>query len=453
MSLLYSVVGFILAIGILVVVHEFGHYWVARKLGVKVLRFSVGFGRPVWLKRAGPDQTEYALSALPFGGYVKMLDENEGNVAPEERHRAFNRQSVPRRMAIVFAGPAFNFIFAILAYAIVFMVGIDGLKPVVGKVAPDSIAARAGFAAGDEIVAVDGEPNQTWDQHRLYLYERAIDGESVRMTVKTPTGELIERELDLSGLRARDVDEGLLERSIGLFGYMPELAPVLGEIEADSPAANAELKSGDRVLAVNGAAVATWAELVGKIQAAPKQVLTLEVERGADRLAVKVVPAAHEQGGRTVGRIGAGPQLPELPPEWRAHLRLGPLDAMAKGVADTWSMSVLMLKMLWKMLTLEVSTKNISGPITIAQYAGFSVQIGLDRFLMFLAVVSISLGVLNLLPIPILDGGHLLFYAIEGIKGSPVSERTLGLGQRFGMAVLLSLMVLAFYNDFVRVLQ
>lgn len=453
MSLLYSVVGFILAIGILVVVHEFGHYWVARKLGVKVLRFSVGFGRPVWLKRAGPDQTEYALSALPFGGYVKMLDENEGNVAPEERHRAFNRQSVPRRMAIVFAGPAFNFIFAILAYAIVFMVGIDGLKPVVGKVAPDSIAARAGFAAGDEIVAVDGEPNQTWDQHRLYLYERAIDGESVRMTVKTPPGELIERELDLSGLRARDVDEGLLERSIGLFGYMPELAPVLGEIEADSPAANAELKSGDRVLAVNGAAVATWAELVGKIQAAPKQVLTLEVERGAERLAVKVVPAAHEQGGRTVGRIGAGPQLPELPPEWRAHLRLGPLDAMAKGVADTWSMSVLMLKMLWKMLTLEVSTKNISGPITIAQYAGFSVQIGLDRFLMFLAVVSISLGVLNLLPIPILDGGHLLFYAIEGIKGSPVSERTLGLGQRFGMAVLLSLMVLAFYNDFVRVLQ
>lgn len=453
MSLLYSVVGFILAIGILVVVHEFGHYWVARKLGVKVLRFSVGFGRPVWLKRAGPDQTEYALSALPFGGYVKMLDENEGNVAPEERHRAFNRQSVPRRMAIVFAGPAFNFIFAILAYAIVFMVGIDGLKPVVGKVAPDSIAARAGFAAGDEIVAVDGEPNQTWDQHRLYLYERAIDGESVRMTVKTPPGELIERELDLSGLRARDVDEGLLERSIGLFGYMPELAPVLGEIEADSPAANAELKSGDRVLAVNGAAVATWAELVGKIQAAPKQVLTLEVERGAERLAVKVVPAAHEQGGRTVGRIGAGPQLPELPPEWRAHLRLGPLDAMAKGVADTWSMSVLMLKMLWKMLTLEVSTKNISGPITIAQYAGFSVQIGLDRFLMFLAVVSISLGVLNLLPIPILDGGHLLFYAIEGIKGSPVSERMLGLGQRFGMAVLLSLMVLAFYNDFVRVLQ
>lgn len=453
MSIVYSVIGFILAIGILVVVHEFGHYWVARKMGVKVLRFSVGFGRPVWRKRAGPDQTEYVVSALPFGGYVKMLDENEGEVPTEERHRAFNRQSVPRRMAIVFAGPAFNFIFAIVAYAVVFMLGIDGLKPVVGKVAPDSIAARAGFAAGDEIVAVDGKPNQTWDQHRLYLYERAIDGEGVHMTVKTTTGELVERELDLSGLRARDVDEGLLERSIGLFGYMPELAPILGEIEADSAAANAGLQSGDRVLAVNGAPVATWAELVAKIQAAPKQVLTFEVMRGDTRQTLKVVPAAHEDGERTVGRIGAGPQLPELPPEWRAQLRLGPVDALAKATADTWSMSVLMLKMLWKMLTLEVSTKNISGPITIAQYAGFSVQIGFDRFLMFLAVVSISLGVLNLLPIPILDGGHLLFYAIEGIKGSPVSDRALGLGQRFGMAVLLSLMVLAFYNDFVRVLQ
>ena len=453
MNILYSVVGFILAIGILVVVHEFGHYWVARKLGVKVLRFSVGFGRPVWVKRAGPDQTEYVLSALPLGGYVKMLDENDGGVAPEEHHRAFNRQSVPRRMAIAFAGPAFNFIFAILAYAIVFMVGIDGLKPIVGKVTPDSIAARAGFAAGDEIVAVDGEPNQTWDQHRLYIYERALDGEGVHMTVKTTAGELVDRELDLSGLRARDVDEGLLERSIGLFGYMPELAPVLGEIEADSAAANAGLKSGDRVLAVNGAPVATWAELVAKIQAAPKQILTLAIERGDTPQTVKVVPVAHEQGGRTVGRIGAGPHLPELPPEWRTQLRLGPLDALAKGVSDSWSMSVLMLKMLWKMLTLEVSTKNISGPITIAQYAGFSVQIGLDRFLMFLAVVSISLGVLNLLPIPILDGGHLLFYAIEGIKGSPVSDRMVGMGQRLGMAVLLSLMVLAFYNDFVRVLQ
>lgn len=453
LDVFYSVIGFVLAIGVLVVVHEFGHFWVARRLGVKVLRFSVGFGKPLWRKTAGVDGTEYVLSALPLGGYVKMLDENEGEVAPEELPRAFNRQRLWKRMAIVLAGPMFNFLFAILAYALLFMIGVDGIKPVVGKVAESSLAAKSGFAAGDEWLRVDGMPVQSWDQHRLYIYRRALDRAEVQVEVRTPNGELRTRMLDLRDIPAHEINATLMEQGIGLYGYMPTLEPVIGSVQAGSAAAAAGIQVGDRLLAIDNVALTSWQQAVEQISAHPERSLKFRVQRGDTVLEIPVQPRAQVEGDKRVGKIGAGVRLPEVPPEWRVKVRLGPLGALERGVENTWSMSVLTLKMLYKMLLLEVSHENISGPITIAQYAGYSVQIGLDRFLMFLAIVSISLGVLNLLPIPILDGGHLLFYAFEGIKGSPLSERAIGVGQRVGMVVLFGLMVLAFYNDFARILH
>lgn len=453
MDFLYSVIGFILAIGVLVVVHEFGHYWVAKRLGVKVLRFSVGFGKPLLTRRGGRDQTEYVLSALPLGGYVKMLDETEGEVSPEERHRAFNRQAIPKRVAIVAAGPVFNFLFAILAYWLVYMAGVEGIKPVVGKVVENSIAEQAGFRAGDEWLSVDGDPARTWDQHRLYLYRKALSGETVAIEVKDAEGHVQTRKLDLGSIRPEQVDAALVERAIGLIGYVPDILPIVGSVQAGGPAAAGGLQVGDRIVEINGKAVEQWRDVVVQVTEHPGLTLNVTVERDSRLVPLRVTPRAVEAGGKTIGKIEAGAQPPAIPADWRVEVELGPLAALKTGVENTWSMSVLTLQMLYKMLKLEVSAENISGPITIAQYAGYSVQIGIDRFLMFLAVVSISLGVLNLLPIPILDGGHLLFYAIEAVKGKPLSEQAMSIGQRIGMAVLFGLMVLAFYNDFARILH
>lgn len=450
---IYSIFGFLIAIGILVVVHEFGHFWVARRLGVKVLRFSVGFGKPLWVRRAGADGTEYALSALPLGGYVKMLDETEGEVAAHERHRAFNRQHVAKRMAIVLAGPGFNFLFAILAYALLFMIGVEGLKPVVGKVADDSPAQVAGFRAGDTLLTIDGKEVRSWDQHRLYLYQKALDREQVRFEVRDPDGYVHTRELDFSEMSREDINAGQIEQGSGLYGYVPEIPPVIGVVEADSPAQKAGMQAGDRIVEVSGTATPTWQDVVTAISANPDKRLRFLVARGDAQLNLEITPKAEESNGKRIGKIGAGVQVPQVPDEWRVTVRLSPLAAVWTGVESTWSMSVLTLKVLYKMLTLEVSTDSISGPITIAQYAGYSAQIGLDRFIMFLAVISISLGVLNLLPIPVLDGGHLLYYAIEAVKGGPLPEHVLGWGQRLGVMLLLALMMLAFYNDFVRLFQ
>jgi len=435
------------------VVHEFGHYWVAKRLGVKVLRFSVGFGKPLLRRRMGRDQTEYALSAVPLGGYVKMLDENEGDVAPHERHRAFNRQAIPKRMAIVVAGPLFNFLFAILVYWALYMMGVEGIKPVVGKVTEGSIAAQAGFRAGDEWLAVDGKPVQTWDQHRLYLYRKALGRDTVNVEVRDPQGEVRVRHLDLSSIHPRQVNAGLVEQVIGLYGYIPTIAPVIGTVIPNGPAAEAGLQPGDRIVEIDGKPIETWRDVVALVTQRPNEPMNFTLQRDGRLVPLTITPRAVETDGKLVGKIEAGAQAPEIPPDWRVEVKLGPLSALQSAIENTWSMSVLTVEMLYKMLRLEVSAENISGPITIAQYAGYSVQIGLDRFVMFLAVVSISLGVLNLLPIPILDGGHLLYYVIEAVKGSPLSERAMALGQRLGMAVLFGLMLLAFYNDFTRILH
>ncbi|HLQ26421.1 MAG TPA: RIP metalloprotease RseP [Acidiferrobacterales bacterium] len=450
---LYSLIGFIVAISILVIVHEFGHYWVAKKLGVKVLRFSVGFGKALWTRRAGADQTEYVLAALPLGGYVKMLDENEGKVPKKEQHRAFNRQSIPKRTAIVLAGPLFNFLFAILAYWLLFIVGMDGIKPVIIKLTPGSIAEQGGFRVGDEIVSIDGKRTLSFDQHRLYLFQKALDRSEVDVEVRDADGYLQTRHLNFSSLSAQEVSAGLLEQNIGWYGYIPEIPPVIGFVEAQSPAAKAGLKAGDRIAEIDGHNVQTWQEAVAWISKSPDQTLRLVVQRDGALIKMEVTPRATQSAGKTVGKIGAGVQAPQIPPEWRIKVRYGPVQALWQGVENTWLMSALTLNVLYKMLKLEVSTENISGPISIARYAGYSAQIGWDRFLMFLAVVSISLGVLNLLPVPVLDGGHLLYYAIEAVKGSPVSEQALEWGQRVGAVLLVGLMILAFYNDFVRILH
>lgn len=451
-DILYTILAFVVALGILIVVHEFGHYWVARRVGVKVLRFSIGFGRPLWLHHFGADKTELVVAALPLGGYVKMLDETEGEVPETERHRAFNRQSLPKRIAVVVAGPLFNFLFAVLAYWALYMVGIDGIKPVVGKVVEGSLAEQAGFRAGDELLQLDGKEVVSWGHRRLYIFERALNRATLKVVVRDTQGELQTHTLDLSQLPVRQVNASLLERGLGLYGYVPEILPVIGAL-AEGPALDAGMQVGDRIVRVGEKRIESWEDIVESISPKAGELLHITVDRAGERITFDVIPEPVERNGETVGQIKIRPRYGDVPPELRVRVRYGPLQAFVEGAVSSWSMSVLTIRMLFKMLKLEVSTKNISGPITIAQYAGQTAKIGLDRFIMFLAVVSISLGVLNLLPIPVLDGGHLMYYCIEAIKGSPVSERVMLWGQQFGILVLIGLMVLAFYNDFTRIFQ
>lgn len=451
-DLLYYAGAFVVALGVLITVHEFGHFWVARRLGVKVMRFSIGFGRPLWSWRVGKDRMELAIGAFPLGGYVKMLDETEGEVPPTEIHRAFNRQKPWKRMAIVVAGPLFNFLFAILAYWAVYMVGVDGVKPVVGQVVEGSIAQRGGFLAGDEILSIDGQAVQSWDQRRLYLFQRALDRARVNVEVRDPQGQVALRQLDLSKLPVQEVNASLLERGIGLIGYIPEPLPVIGATEP-GPAASAGMKVGDRLVQVNGEPVRSWENLVAMISKSPGKPVHIVAERDGKRVVFDVTPDAVELGRQTIGRINIRPQFSQLPDDMRVKVRYGVGAALAEGVRNTWSMSVLTLEMLYRMMKLEVSARNISGPITIAQYAGYSAKAGVTPYVLFLGVISISLGVLNLLPIPVLDGGHLMYYIIEAVKGSPLPERFLVLGQQVGVALLVGLMMLAFYNDLTRVFR
>jgi regulator of sigma E protease len=321
MDILLYAGSFIVAVGLLVVIHEFGHYWVARQLGVKVLRFSVGFGKTLWSRRIGKDRMELVLAAIPLGGYVKMLDENEGSVPAKERKRAFNRQPVWKRIAIVVAGPLFNFAFAILAYWLIFATGIDGLKPVVGRVLDGSPAAQAGFRSGDELLTVDGKTVLTWDHRRLYLFERALDREPVTFEVRTPDGTLQQRTLDLSHLPVREVNAGLVERGIGLIGYLPQPLPVIGALE-DGPAMRAGLEVGDRIARIGDQPIETWEQAVQAISARPGETLRLQIERGGAIHNVEVVPAAVEFQGKTIGRINIRPQLSAIPDDMRTQLKM-----------------------------------------------------------------------------------------------------------------------------------
>jgi regulator of sigma E protease len=448
MSLLNTIVAFIIALGLLIVVHEYGHYLVARLCGVKVLRFSVGFGRPLFTRKLGADQTEWVVATIPFGGYVKMLDEREGEVAPHEAHRAFNRQSVWRRFGIVVAGPIANFLFAIAAYAGLFMYGLPEARPVLGAPAQGSPAALAGLRSGDTVRAAGGDAVATWQELRWRVLQSALQRESLRLEVVDEKGHLRDATLDLKAFPADDVEADALER-IGLRLYRPPLEPVIGQLVRGGAAERAGLAAGDRILLADGKPVDSWDALVSAVQARPETPLALTIERDGARQTIEVIPVRD----KTIGRIGVAPQVPAAHAErMLVRVQHGLGESLWKAVGKTADIAVFSLKMLGKMLLGEVSWKHLSGPVTIADFAGQSAALGWVSYLTFLALISISLGVLNLLPIPLLDGGHLMYYAIEIVKGKPVSERAMELGQRVGLALLLVMMAFAFYNDLNRLL-
>lgn len=453
MSLVTTIVAFAVALGSLIVVHELGHFAVARWCGVKVLRFSLGFGRVIASRRVGADATEWVISAFPLGGYVKMLDEREGEVEPGELHRAFNRQGVIRRCLIVVAGPLANFAFAVLLYWLVFMSGVPGMKPVVGAIAPGSPAAQAQFAVGEIITKVGTEPVATWQDARWLLLKGAVAKIQVGIEVQQPNGALGRHVLDFSGLKQAEI-EGDFLRVLGFTRIQPPLAPIVGSLTAGAAAA-AGLQASDRIVAVNGLAIERWDEVVTLVRANPGRPLALEIERaGRPAGTIVVIPEHVEERGQTIGRIGAVPRIDrEKLQGYMIEVRYSAVDAGTRALARTWDTAAFSLKLLGKMVVGEVSLRNLSGPITIADYAGQSAQVGWISYLLFLALISISLGVLNLLPIPLLDGGHLMYYIVEIFKGSPVSEKAMEIGQQIGIAVLFTLMAFALYNDINRLIS
>ena len=452
MKILFFLAAFLVAIGILVAVHEFGHYWVAKKLGFKVLRFSIGFGKPL-LMRIGkdPDRTEYCIAAIPLGGYVKLLDEREGEVHADELHRSFTRRPVLHRIAVLLAGPAMNLLFASVLYAILAMVGTEIVKPVVGQVRLDSPAAVAGLQRGDQIVRVGDRSVGDTEELQIALIRQFTDDGVIPLRVRRDGAE---RSLTL---RVGDDRRAMTEPGKLLPGLGFDLATwnantLVHEAPAGSAGARAGLQVGDRLLAVDGQPVANSTEFVAMVNGAPGRDISIEVERKGERLRIVAsVPRVMEQG-RAIGRLGI--TLQEGPRAWPPGLvethRSGPIDALTGGVAKTWEMSSLTVQMLWRIVTGQVSAKNISGPISIAEFAGISAYLGLTAFLAFLAIISVSLGVLNLMPVPLLDGGQVVYQVVEAIKGTPLSERAQLFGQQVGIALLVVLMSLAFYNDISR---
>jgi len=452
MNLAIAITAFVVALGVLIVIHEYGHYLVARLCGVKVLRFSVGFGRPLWKVRRGRDQTEWVIAALPLGGYVKMLDEHEGPVAPEELHRAFNRQSVWRRIAVVVAGPAANFLLAIAFYWALFVGGVQEAKPVLAAPEPGTVAEASGVARGETILKINGEPVASWQQVRWQLLQLAVERQPARLEVIDAKQRLTWRTLDLSRFDLEGFDSDPLAR-LGLRLNRPDVAPIIGTVVPGSVAEAGGLRAGDRVISIDGGAILVWEDVVKAVRAHPAETLQLQILREGNRIEIRLRPEAVQQNGERFGRIGAAPQVDAgAMKDLVATVRYAPWPALVLAFERTWETSVFSLKMLGKMAIGEVSWKNLSGPVTIADYAGQSAQLGIGAYVAFLALISISLGVLNLLPIPLLDGGHLLYYLVEIFKGSPLSERAMELGQRLGLTLLLSLMAFAFYNDLNRLL-
>jgi regulator of sigma E protease len=451
MDLLFTIASFIVALAILIAVHEFGHFWVARRLGVKVLRFSIGFGKPLLRHQRDPESTEYVLAGIPLGGYVKMLDEREEPVPEAQRHLAFNNQVLWKRSAIVAAGPVFNFLFAILAYWGIFLAGDTGLRPVVGTVEPASIAERAGFQPGDELLRIGARPSPTWEGVVFALMSEALDGRDLEIGVRTVDGDDTTRRIDGATLSELSESPNLLDR-LGLAPDRPRLPAVIGELSPGEPASEVGFQSGDLILAVDGMPITSWGDWVDLVRASPGQGLKTEVEREGRRLELTVTPRPFVlEDGTEIGRIGAGVQpRDDLMDSYRVEIHHGPLSALGAAVDKTADMSVVMLRVIWRMLIGQASVENLSGPITIAETAGKTASFGLDYFVKFLAVVSISLGVLNLLPIPVLDGGHLLYFLIEWVKGSPLSEQAQMQGQKVGLLMLAALMTLAFYVDLTR---
>lgn len=436
----------IVSLGILVTFHEFGHYWVARRCGVRVLRFSVGFGKPLWT-RVGRDGTEYVIAALPLGGYVKMLDEREADVPEDQLHQAFNRKSLGQRVAIVAAGPIFNLLLCLLLLWGMFLVGKGDYQPLVGRV--DKVAAEAGFREGDRILSIDGQAMQTWTHVGMGLIGAALDRRSVAVEVLDTEGNPRVRQLDLSRLPA-GLKESALMPAIGLVPQQILLPPVLGVVDPSSPAGQAGLQPGDRIRSIDGHVLTSFDQIGPRVRAAGTEgrASLVAIEREGRFFEHSLRPEARGEGDSATWVLGVGAAASTA--QHDAILRYGPIDAVGASFRETWRLTTTTFGMLYRMVTGVASLQNLSGPISIAQYANDSAQRGVAWFLFFLGVLSLSLCIMNLLPIPILDGGHLLYYLIEAIKGAPVSEKSLILGQYVGLAMLGGLMALAFYNDILR---
>ncbi|MFQ2770559.1 sigma E protease regulator RseP [Aeromonas caviae] len=447
-GLLWNIGAFIVALGLLVAVHEFGHFWVARRCGVKVERFSIGFGKAIW-RRLGKDGTEYVLALIPLGGYVKMLDGRVDELKPGEEAQAFNHKSVWARMAIVAAGPMANFVFALFAFWLMFMIGVPSVKPVVGEVRPASIVAEAGILPGMEIVGVGGEETGDWESVTYALISHLGD-DSVQLKLKAAnTSYAVDKTLQLAGWKF-DPDR---ESPIGSLGIVPLGGKVLPVVEAVVPSSASEkagLQIGDRIKGVDGEAITEWAQFVERVQQSPAQPLQVTVERGGSEMTLTLTPDGKKVKGQLVGFVGLSPQLVPLPDEYRTLLQYGPLQALWHGVQKTWSLITLTFDMIGKLIGGIVSLDNLSGPISIAKGAGSSADYGLVYFLGFLALISVNLGIINLFPLPVLDGGHLVYFLIEAITGKPVSEKIQEVGFRIGAAILMLLMGIALFNDFAR---
>lgn len=448
MQIIETVLALALTLGILVTLHEYGHFWVARRCGVKVLRFSVGFGKPMfsWYDKHG---TEFAVAAIPLGGYVKMLDEREGPVPEELRDQAFTSKPPGQRIAIAAAGPVANFIFAIFAYWLLSVVGVTHVAPIVGQIADESVAERVGLQEGMEIHAVDGHRVSSWRDVNMRILERTGEHGSISMEVSEDGARgTVSGELSGWGL-SDDTPNPLAE--FGITPWRPAVPPVLGQISEGGRAEAAGLRPGDRIVAVNGEAIGSWFELVDFIRKAPEQTLQITVERNGSEQSLSVTPEARtEESGESIGFVGAGVEAISWPEEVLRDVSYGPFAAIPVALSETWADTRLTLVAIKKMVTGLLSPTNLSGPITIARVAEASVSSGFEDFVRFLAYLSVSLGILNLLPVPVLDGGHIVYYTIEALRGKPLSEQAQAFGLRIGMAMILTLMVFALYNDLMR---
>lgn len=443
---------FIVAIALLVVVHEFGHYWAARRCGVKVLRFSVGFGKPLYIKKFAGSDTEWAISAIPLGGYVKMLDEREAPVAAEEQGQAFNRKPVWQRMIIVVAGPLANLLLAILLYWALFLHGVPGIKPVLGDIPAQSAAASAGFQTGETLLEIEGRPVPSWQELHWMLLDAAMQGGSVEVLGMRANGATLVHRLDMSSISPADLEGDFLGK-LGLQLRQPVVAAIVGRVIEGGAAQRAGLQEQDRITAVNGLPLQKWSEFVDVVRSNPGSLLRVQVERSGSRVEIELTPELVAESGAAVGKIGVAPYVARSEIEaMMVEVRYGVMDALAHGARKTWETAVFSVKMMGEMIMGQVSLKNLSGPITIADYAGQSAQMGLAAYLSFLALISISIGVLNLMPVPLLDGGHLMYYTVELLKGSPVSDTAWEIGQRVGIALLITLMAFALYNDISRLI-